>query len=136
MRFSQTEQWQDFRRNPPAEPTAIESFQAATGITLPDEYVEFLRTANGGEGPVGGSAYVVLWRIEELATLNNAYEIRKYTPSLLLFGSDGGGEAFAFDLDSPNLAVVSVPFIGMSPDAIDRLAPSFRAFLETLSEPQ
>ena len=51
------------------------------------------RRANGGEGFVG-RAYLILWPIEKLRELNDAYQVEQYAPGFLIFGSDGGGEAF------------------------------------------
>lgn len=55
-----------------------------------------------------------------------------YAPGLFLFGSDGGGEAFAFDLRSNPPPVVSVPFVGMDLSLVEFVAVDFGAFLEVL----
>jgi cell wall assembly regulator SMI1 len=74
-----------------------------------------------------------LWRVEELRAFNNEYEVEKYAPGLLFFGSDGGGEGFAFDLRTPQLTIVQVPFIGMSlTDAIP-VASNFQEFLAAIA---
>lgn len=63
---------------------------------MPDDYVGFLRTANGGEGWIG-DRYLVLFRIEDLGTLNVGYEVGELAPGFLLIGSNGAGEAVGFD---------------------------------------
>ena len=66
--------------------------------------------------------------------MNKAYEVAEYAPGLLLFGSDGGGEAFAFDTRSATKPIVSVPFVGMELTVTRRLASNFTEFLEELFE--
>jgi hypothetical protein len=66
--------------------------------------------------------------------MNHGYEVEKYLPCSLLFGSDGGGEAYAFDLRMATSSIVRVHFVGMSwADAIT-LDSSFLDFLKRLSE--
>ena len=57
-------------------------------------------------------------------------DVDKLAPGLLLFGSDGGGEAFAFDARRVPMRVVSVPFIGMALADAHELGSSFSAFIQ------
>lgn len=98
---------------------------------MPDEYARFLQKMNGGEGFVG-NAYVILWRVEELLEMNRAYHVVEYAAGLFLFGSDGGGEAFAFDIRFDAKPIVSVPFVGMDLSLIRPVAQDFKTFLEEL----
>ena len=120
-----------FNSNPPAAESAIKTFEEGAAFALPSDYREFLQRSNGGEGFVG-PAYLILWRVEELQRLNLAYEVAEYAPGLVLFGSDGGGEAFAFDTRSTGTPIVSVPFVGMDLEEARPIATSFKAFLEAL----
>jgi hypothetical protein len=86
-----------FRRNPPAPAAAIMQLLSEIGSALPAEYVEFLRQSNGGIGFVG-ETYAMLWRAEELFEFNRAYAVPEHAPTLLLIGSNGGGEGYAFDI--------------------------------------
>jgi len=52
---------------------------------LPREYVEFLNVTNGAEGFIGEN-YVMLWRVQVLALMNQSYQVEKYAPGLLIFG--------------------------------------------------
>jgi cell wall assembly regulator SMI1 len=122
----------EFNGNPHADVEAIEQFEAASKLHLPRDYAEFLMAMNGGEGSVG-NAYLVLWRVEELVAMNQAYQSAKYAPGLLLFGTDGGGEAFAFDMRSDSMPIVSVPFVGMGLESTLPMATNFDDFLEKLS---
>lgn len=120
-----------FNGNAPAEAEAIRRLEIESGLDLPIEYKEFLRQQNGGEGFIG-SAYVMLWRAEELPAMNKSYQINEYAPGLFLFGSDGGGEAFAFDTRKDAKPIVSVPFVGMELNEARPVASNFDEFLETL----
>lgn len=104
--------FKEWQLNPAASDDVFDQSLAELGFSLPPDYVEFLRRANGGEGFVGDS-YFILWKIEELKTFNLEYEVNEYAPGLLLFGSDGGGEGYGFDTRGDKLPIVRVPFVGM-----------------------
>jgi SMI1 / KNR4 family (SUKH-1) len=122
-----------FKRRPAASEEAIVQVAKSLGLSLPDAYEGFLRTTNGGEGFIGDH-YVIFWSAEELERLNRGHDVQKNVPGLLVFGTDGGGEAFAFDTRRLPWAVVLVPFVVMESSAIVPLAPSFEAFLRFLHE--
>jgi cell wall assembly regulator SMI1 len=115
-----------------ATPETVRQGEAQLGIRLPPDYVEFITAMNGGEGFVGDN-YVILWSVDELPRFNREYNVPEFAPGLVMFGSDGGGEGFGFDLRSQNARVVVVPFIGMGWTDAEEIAPSFREFLEKLS---
>lgn len=82
--------------NGPATEESIRQASLSLRIKLPPDYAEFMKKHNGGEGFIGDN-YVILWRVEELAPFNRDYEVEQYAPGLIMFGSKGGGEAYAFD---------------------------------------
>lgn len=123
----------EFNREPFASDEAIKNASESIEAELPNDYIAFLLKNNGGEGMIGKS-YVILWKAEELATMNKAYQVEEYAPGLLLIGSDGGGEAFAFDTRKIPWPVVKVPFIGMELQYATLIAPSFNSFLQTLAD--
>ena len=98
----------DFRGNGTALEADIQKVERACGCSLPKRYCIFLKNKNGGEGFIG-TQYLILWKAEEIVQFNKDYEVDKYAPGLLLFGSDGGGEGFAFDLREKKMTVVMVP---------------------------
>ena len=53
-------------------------------------------------------------------------------PGLFLFGSSGGGEAFAFDTRTVPPSIVAVPFIVLDLEDAIAIAPNFNAFLQHL----
>jgi hypothetical protein len=87
-----------FRRNAPAASANIEAFEREASVVLPSEYRQFLQVSDGGVGIIGPAGYAMLWRVNDLLRSNREYEVAEYAPGLLLFGSNGGGEGFAFDL--------------------------------------
>jgi len=87
-------------------------------VTFPHDYVAFMRESNGGEGPVGDEdppAYLILYRVEELVSLNRGNV--DFFPSWVFIGSDGGGEAVALKR-GPEPTLALVPFIGDEEDAL------------------
>jgi hypothetical protein len=122
----------DFQSNPPGTDDHLTEVETHFGCTLPLDYRRFMAAQDGGEGFVG-TQYLVLWRASELVAFNHDYQVEVYAPGLLLFGSNGGGEAFAFDTRDPFLKVVMVPFVGMSLRDAMHVADSFDAFLTRLS---
>src|ERR1700682_724190 len=98
---------------PSASAEALQAAERAIGKMLPEDYKTFLLEHNGGDGFIGGD-YVILWKAEELSKFNDGYEVSKYAPGLLMFGSNGGGDGLAFDTRTSPYHVMQVPFIGMS----------------------
>lgn len=122
----------DFNGNAPATAEEIALAERTLGQSLPSDFREFLQLTNGGEGMIGEN-YVMLWSAEELGQYNEMYQVKEYTPGLLLFGSDGGGEGYAFDARTSPPAVVMVPFIGMALEYATHVADSFDKFLIRLA---
>lgn len=121
-----------FNGNPPADAASIQQFQTEAGLRLPEDYAKFLRERDGGEGFIG-DAYLILWRLGELVELNKAYQVTEYAPGLFLFGTNGGGEAYAFDTRSDAKPIVSVPFVGMDLKSVHTVAPNFGSFVDKLT---
>ncbi|QDU90910.1 SMI1 / KNR4 family protein [Pirellulimonas nuda] len=119
--------------NPSSEEDVLAA-EKAFGVTLPQDYRSFLLGRGGGEGFLG-EQYLILWNADQIVPYNADYEAETYAPGLLIFGSSGGGEGFAFDLRKQCNDIVAVPFIGMSLKDAKSIAPSFTDFLEKLSQP-
>jgi hypothetical protein len=118
---------QPFQPNAPASAQALASLIAGLAKPLPDGYTIFLRRANGGEGFIG-ERYVRLWRAEELIGMNRGYKVAEFFPNLFFIGTDGGGEAYAFNISESDPSVFEVPFIGQPTDA-SMIASSFDSFI-------
>jgi len=118
-----------FSANSPADDKALEQFEKRSELALPTSYKKFLKCTNGGDGFIGKNRYVILWRLEELLELNESYRIYEFARGLFLFGSNGGGEAFAFDMRSDQKLIVSMPYIGMAIDSVHPICDDFEVFL-------
>lgn len=120
-----------YQRHLPCPPGALEKLQRLLGVKLPSDYLAFLEAGDGGEGFVGED-YLVLWRAGELHPFNQDYEVQANAPGLLGFGSNGGGEMFAFDLRVSSCPVLMVPFIGMSLEDAFVVAGGFTQFIRRM----
>ncbi len=117
---------------PPVLDSSINEFEKVSGISLPKEYKALLKITNGGEGFIGENSYVMLWALEELLKLNESYDVSRFSPGLLIFGSNGGGEAYCFDTRTEEMSIVQVPFVGMDLDLLQGVADTFENFIEKL----
>jgi hypothetical protein len=121
----------DFPKAAPASEQSLQSAEKALGKPLPADYRAFLLQCNGGEGFMGRH-YLILWKAEKLAQFNQEYQVPDYAPGLLMFGSSGGGEGFAFDTRMTPYPIVQVPFVGMSLNDAIPVADSFGKLLEKM----
>lgn len=93
-----TQPGREWSRRPPASEEAIERLRQESAGGLPKEYVALLRYSNGGEGPLAlPPLYFMLYEAEYTSELNQSADQRKLYPGFLVFGSNGGLEAIAFD---------------------------------------
>ena len=118
---------------PSASATSIAECEQKLGRALPAEYVQFLSMMDGGEGFINRE-YVIFYSVGDIISVNQSDEIEKAAPGLVVFGSDGGGEAYGFDTRDPKWPVVQLPFIGMEWSAAWPKGDSFYGFLVTLYE--
>jgi hypothetical protein len=96
---------------------------------LPADYLNAVRKFGGREGFLGNQ-YLRLHRLDELAALNAAYDVPNLIPEVIIFGSDGGGEAFAFTFHEQT--VIQIPFIPLSPENVLVKSSSFTGFIQFL----
>ena len=116
----------------------INALTASAPHPLTNTYLSLLRTANGGEAEIGANtdsdaSYLVLWAASEVVPFNADYEIRKYAPAFFAFGSNGGGELFAFDTRISDDSVFMLPMIGMSDNDGMLFADSMDAFARRIA---
>ncbi|WP_215145131.1 SMI1/KNR4 family protein [Exiguobacterium qingdaonense] len=122
-----------FELNEPASEINIKKVEELLSINFPQEYYEFLLFSNGGEGVIGQS-YLVLWKIEDLIELNDAYGVEEFAPGLLIIGSEGGDTAYCIDVRSDIKPFVQVPFIGMDLSEVQGCSNDFKGFLSFLNK--
>jgi len=122
-----------FSGNPGISEEGLTKVEAEIGLTFPPDYRAFLRRMDGGEGPIGPEAYLSLWRAQDIRATNQSYNVAASAPGFLAVGSDGGGEAYGFDIRDRTWSVVRMPFVGMSWATAVPVGDSFVDFLRTLS---
>jgi hypothetical protein len=99
-------------------------------MTLPEEYIRYFAEDGPREGGLTVEpGWFQLWTPDEVGKWNMEYEVEEFAPGFLGFGSSGGGEMLAFDL---NGRVVMIPFIGMHADEARLVAGSWREFVEQI----
>lgn len=99
-------------------------------MKTPQEFVAYLRS----EAPKFGDlpsfpVYFQLWDEADLERFNVEYEVPKYAPGFFGFGSDGGGEMFAFDEEG---RIFALPFIGMDPKEATFVCESWKEFVSRI----
>jgi len=109
----------------------LDAAGAAVGFELPEDYGAVMRRTNGGECDFG-QPWIVLQSLENAIERNATFKEAGF-PKLVLFGSNGGGEGYAWDLrpERHSLYLV-VPFIVPEDDAVIPCGNTFEEFLSVL----
>lgn len=123
-----------WRSEPPASELVVQRLLTDCGLDLPKAYVDQLRRSNGGEGDLAlEPGWVSFWPAEEVVELNRAYEIDESLPGFFGFGSNGGGELFAFKIVSSNCwPVYMIPFTPMEEAYAVLIAQDCETFLRAV----
>lgn len=98
---------------------------------LPDDYLAVLRLQDGGEGWVGGGAYLRLWPIEELEDRNRLLQAAHFVPGVVLIGTDGADDLYGISLGTGSYWIL--PAVGLSSDTGEEVARSWHEFLAALA---
>lgn len=105
----------------------------ASGRTLPEDYLAFLRGSNGGQGPISvDPLWLILDSADSVADALNDGTFTEYFPDLIVIGSNGAGEGIAFDLRSNRKAGV-VHFDMTNADFRESVQPLAASFTELLA---
>ncbi len=118
-----------------ASPEALAGLRVVSPVSLPESYFALLAYSNGGEGPLCVQPlWLSLFPAEEVVRLHLAGTFRETHPQLLVIGSNGAGEAVAFDLGTPEpYAVVAFDMSnGDQSDNVQPMAESFDKMLELI----
>jgi SMI1 / KNR4 family (SUKH-1) len=119
------------QKNPGASEINFRDLVEKSWVALPEWYLDLLRLSNGAEGPVG-SSYLGLWPAEEVINNNDECGAREFFPGMLLFGSDMGGTAYAFDGRDGKSSIVEIPFISNFPEDVIKRGDTLEVFLQFL----
>lgn len=117
----------DWDRRSPASEAVVSKLALEAGCDLPEDYLNFMRRSNGGEGELGiQPGWFQLWEAENVISFGIEYEVPQYAPGFFAFGSNGGGELLAFEIrNDGGRPVVMLPCIGMETNAAVRVAANF-----------
>lgn len=99
------------------------------GVKLPNDYIDFMRKHNGGEGDLG-NVTVVLERLDELEEINVNFEEDERFMNAVFIGSNDGGEWFGIDKEGNYF---TVPSIGAEEDKV-LLGKNIEDFFKNLNE--
>jgi hypothetical protein len=124
----------DLQLGGPGDSGCLERAQGSLQTRFPTDYVAFMLSHDGAEGPVGENAYIQIWPCADLVQRNRTLAVDEFVPGLTLFASDGGGTAYGFDVTASDTAIVEVPLIGMEPSAKRTIGTTFGDFLQYLFE--
>src|SRR5712691_1033746 len=109
----------------------LDAAGADVDFELPEDYRAVMRRTNGGECDFGES-WIVLQSLEDAIERNATFKEAGFPP-FIFFGSNGGGEGYAWDLrpERHSLYVV-VPFIVPEDEAVIPCGNTFEEFLSVL----
>ena len=118
-----------------ASAEALAALRVVSPMSLPESYFALLAFSNGGEGPLCVQPlWLSLFPAEEVVRLQLAGTFRESHPNLLVIGSNGAGEAVAFDLGTPEpYTVVAFDMSnGEQGEGVQPMAESFDRMLELI----
>ncbi len=126
----------DWHKEEPAGQKQVQDLIANSVPGLPQEYIGFLQYSNGGRGSLGiNPGWFQLWAAEEVIELNKGYRIDKDLPGYFGFGSNGGGELFAFEIiKGEPWKIVMIPFIPMETREAITIANDFEEFIRAIGQ--
>jgi hypothetical protein len=99
---------------------------------LPPDLRAFLEQHDGGRGKVGKRP-LILWSAEEIAREAQTQEVSLATPGLLLFGTDGGAEAYGHLARLRQRRYGRIPLIAAGVHEFEAIADSLQELIEALA---
>jgi len=126
----------DWWRNFPCPEEELLQLVAAAPLRLPDDYLGFLRLANGGEGSLAVSpGWFRIWPAGKVLEANRDYERDEFYPDLFLFGVCDSN-LFAFNLKRPfPWPLVALDYLDDKRECMDQVADNFTEFARLLGRP-
>lgn len=118
------------------EPASAEAIGQIPSLDrLPVDYVEFMKSANGGHVSVG-KEHLIVFPAKEIAQINQAAAVERFAPGLLIFASNGGGQSYAFDLRHEVTGIVKFYDMDLGDEEPVWCADTFEGLLAYLAESQ
>ena len=113
--------WGEFIFN---EPYTGDEVERINDVILPEQYIDFMKEHNGGEGDIG-ETWLVLFPLEVLQGMNDAYSIEEFLPGHIIIGTNGGGELYGIDAEGNYFNVPEIiekEYIAILGNDIDELS--------------
>ena len=113
-------------RNDPPRSDEIDDFVKQITFNLPEGFIDFFKETNGAN-ITSDNSYVALWPVTDMLQLNEGYKVSEFAPEFFLFGSNGGGEAYAIEKDTGY--IFEIPFIVMAKEDAILKSKTFAEFI-------
>ena len=116
--------------NPPANDQALTALEQwlenadFPDISLPEEFLAFLRESNGGDFVKNGREFQML-SAEEIPEYYDAYNFARFMPYALPFAMDGNGNFYIFNKREKDGRVYSVSAGNLGWDECELISNSF-----------
>jgi len=112
-----------------ASESTIEAAENRLRQRFPDDYRTFLKSESRLDQWFG-DVYLSLYTVEQVVELNEIHGHLSYQPELIHIGSDGGGEAIAFDFRRSPPTVILVNLVSTDWSEAILQADSFTEFMD------
>ena len=120
----------DMKLNAPCNYDKLIKIENEFNFNLPNDYVEFMKKHDGGEGPIGEYGYLAVWNVEEVFSYNYEKNGPVLSDDILFFSSDRGGTIFAFKKDNDLFTIVELQDDTIDLEEIEIIASSFEDFIQ------
>ncbi len=118
----------------PCSAEEINNIEKSIMRKLPDDYIEFMKLHNGGEGPVGEYGYLAIWDTNEFIDTNVKGIYNVPISDMVYFASDRSGLLYAFDTRSDMKSIVEIPEDAEDFSEIDEVATSLKEFIQYIHD--
>ena len=117
---------------PGVSESELNALQQELNFTLPEDYVNFMKEFNGGEGEVGENAWLNLFSIAELIETNKTYHLlMDDIPDYYLIGKDAADTGYAIHKSDQTFHAFGL-MSDFETDPIIFCGASFEEFIEYL----
>jgi hypothetical protein len=123
--------FEHFIKTPPLSASTVVRLVSQLRRPIPSGFSEMYCAHNGADG-FARDSYVRIYPLDHLGDLNRSFQTARFAPGLTIFGSNGGGEALAFD---PNGMIIQVTFIPLRAEYANVMGRSISELFGTLGGP-
>ncbi len=92
-------------KNPPGKKEDIEKLEGGFNVNLPNDFKQILMFSNGGTLE-GYQTAINIFHSDEILALYKEFDLYEDIPQSLIFGGDGGGIFYCYDLRKKDLPIL------------------------------